>query len=303
MANSSSLPVYSGASSSPFLDQGDGHSAVTIASNAASSTARKTDGKKESRLALRLDFARISHETTCTHPHILFSPIHYEPGYAYPLLVWLHDLGSDERQMMRVMPEVSMRNFVAVAPQGFRMEPACETPKPASLDVAAILQAAKQARATLGWPETVAALTEIEERIFDCIKLAQKRTNIAPRRVFLAGVGMGGTMALRMAFQHPEHFAGVASLGGALPQGKNMLKQWKAARAMPLFWGWNQASLSKNQAAATELGGSEWNGKHLVLLHTAGFPLTVREYDDDQPLVPAMLHDLNRWMMNLVCGN
>ena len=50
--------------------------------------------------------------------YALFAPLHYESGYAYPLIVWLHGRGNDERQLLRIMPQVSMRNYVAVAPRG-----------------------------------------------------------------------------------------------------------------------------------------------------------------------------------------
>ena len=47
----------------------------------------------------------------------LFVPLHYEPNYAYPLIVWLHGAQDDERQLKRVMPFISLRNYVAVAPR------------------------------------------------------------------------------------------------------------------------------------------------------------------------------------------
>ncbi len=245
------------------------------------------------RLALNLDFAHVSHEASNTHPHILFSPIHYEPGYAYPLLVWLHDQGGDERQVMRIMPEVSMRNYVAVAPQGIRLEPEIETPRPTNLDVSSILQAAKRSRVTYDWPDTADGVTETERRIFDCISVAKARNNIAPQRIFLAGFGTGGTMALRMAFLYPEHFAGVASLSGCLPKEGPVLHRWTAARSLPVLLGLGQTSSTFSPESGCQA---------LELLHTAGFPMTVREYDCGRELVPAMLQDLNRWIMNLVCG-
>ena len=36
--------------------------------------------------------------------HSLFAPLHYEPGYAYPLIVWLHGLHGDERQCCESCP-------------------------------------------------------------------------------------------------------------------------------------------------------------------------------------------------------
>ncbi len=53
-----------------------------------------------------------------------FAPMHYAPGYAYPLIVWLHGPGGDERQLLRIMPLVSMRNHVGVAPRGIAISSA-----------------------------------------------------------------------------------------------------------------------------------------------------------------------------------
>src|SRR4051812_48611222 len=50
--------------------------------------------------------------------HVLFAPLHYEANYGYPLLVWLHGGGDSERQLRRIMPHISLRNYVAVAPRG-----------------------------------------------------------------------------------------------------------------------------------------------------------------------------------------
>ena len=50
--------------------------------------------------------------------HCIVTPLHYERNYAYPLVVWLHGPGGDERQVTRVMPLVSSRNYAAVGPRG-----------------------------------------------------------------------------------------------------------------------------------------------------------------------------------------
>ena len=52
------------------------------------------------------------------NPHCIFTPQHYEPNYAYPLIVWLHGPDDDQRQVNRVMPLVSLRNYTAVGPRG-----------------------------------------------------------------------------------------------------------------------------------------------------------------------------------------
>ena len=101
--------------------------------------------------------------------HTLFAPLHYSPGYAYPLIVWLHGRGGDERQLQRIMPLVSMQNYVAVAPQGFR--PADAEPSPQGY----------------GWLQTPDQIQRAEQRVFESIELAQLKFHVATQRVFLAG--------------------------------------------------------------------------------------------------------------------
>ena len=51
-------------------------------------------------------------------PHCLLAPLHYEPNYAYPLLVWLHGPSGDEQELKRIMPLVSLRNYVSLGVRG-----------------------------------------------------------------------------------------------------------------------------------------------------------------------------------------
>jgi phospholipase/carboxylesterase len=48
----------------------------------------------------------------------VFVPQGYEPGYDYPLLVWVSDPLGDHVDLARVMPRLSLRNFVAVRAAG-----------------------------------------------------------------------------------------------------------------------------------------------------------------------------------------
>lgn len=266
----------------------------------ASETAKKSGSRN--RLSVELDFGRVSHQTesSSTHPHVLFSPLHYEPGYAYPLLVWLHGSGGDERQVMRIMPILSMRNYVAVAPQGLTAAESTNTPHQRtsksdwnSLDVASILRDGISPKVLYDWPDTEEGLTEAERRVFDCISVATKRSNIAPDRIFLAGFGTGGTLALRLAFLYPEHFAGVASLCGPFPQGGQILHRWTAARNLSVFLGIGDTSVGPSPTAVCET---------LELFHTAGVSTMLREYACGREIAPEMLRDINRWMMNIVCS-
>ena len=238
------------------------------------------------KLDLELDFAKASlpAKTRMTHPHILFAPMHYEPKYAYPLMVWLHGTGGDERQIIRIMPTISMRNYVAVAPRGLQVEqPVC--PPTFDLSVSAILHRPKE---QYDWILPSDNLTTIEQRVFDCIAVAQERCNIASHRIFIAGFGTGGTAALRLATLYPEHFAGAASFGGKIPPSNRIFPSWQLTQPLSVFLGVDESA-------------PDHTCQMMELFYTAGLTANVREYPNTKSLTPVMLQDLNQWMMQIVC--
>jgi phospholipase/carboxylesterase len=205
-------------------------------------------------------------------PHYsLFAPLHYERGYAYPLVVWLHDEGGNERELRQVMPHVSVRNYVAAAARGV---------------------ASAGSRHGYSWGESSASANEAVDRVDQCIEAAKARFNVNPRRVFIAGNGAGGTMALRLALQFPRWFAGAVSLGGPMPLGNCPLKCVNDARRLPLLLATCRQSADYPPARVVE---------DLRLLHAAGFSLALRQYPGDSALTTGMLADMDRWMMEQVC--
>jgi phospholipase/carboxylesterase len=211
-------------------------------------------------------------ERTAETHYSLFVPLHYEAGYAYPLLVWLHGEGGSERELRQLMPHVSVRNYVAVAARG--------TTALSGLDRA------------FGWDQTPLAIDEAAERVRESIDAAQERFNVHAQRVFIAGNGSGGTMALRLALQFPEWFAGAASLGGPMPTGNNPLGRVKEARGLPLLLASCRDSEEYPQSRVAA---------DLRLLHSAGFSLALRQYPGEHEVTTVMLADMDRWMMGLVC--
>jgi len=203
----------------------------------------------------------------------LFLPRPYEPNYAYPLIVWLHAPGrQDERQLMWIMPQVSMQNFVAVAPRGF-------------------LRRDDSGTASYDWPETEDHIQEADQRVFEAIEVARRQFHVAEHRVFLAGFDAGGTMAFRIAMEHPHRFAGVLSLCGAFPGGRQPFRRLTEARRLPIFLALGRDSLRYSPSMACD---------DLRLLHTAGFCITLRQYPCGHELDLRMLADVNRWIMDLV---
>ena len=119
------------------------------------------------------------------------------------------------------------------------------------------------------------------------------RFNIAKNRIFLAGLGGGGTMALRIAMSQPEQFAGVIALNGPMPEGHSVLSRWKEARQLPVFWAHHQASEGKTSAASMCRNFQE--------LFTFGFlNLVAREYPTLKNLEDLAPRVINRWIMEQI---
>lgn len=204
-------------------------------------------------------------------PHALFAPMHYEPGYAYPLLVWLHGPEANENELQKVMPAISMRNYVGVAPRGCPAELA----------------------SGFCWPQSEVSIARAERQIFECIDIAVERYNINTQRVFLGGFGSGGTMAFRIALQAPTCFAGALSLAGPFPSGRTPLVGYAYSRHVPLF-------IASGRDA--ESYPVEQTCDELRLFHAAGMNVTLRQYPCGDEIMPQMLHDMDVWMMERVTG-
>ena len=200
-----------------------------------------------------------------------FSPLHYEENYAYPLVVWLHDLGGDERQLKRVMPLVSMRNYAAVAPRG--------------VEAADSLNGFR-------WPQSERHIALAERRVEEALFAAEDRFHVAASRIFLAGLGEGGTMALRVALGNPLRYAGAISLGGAFPHGQRPLRNINAARRLPILVATGRDSVRYRESQVC---------RDLRLFHAAGLSVNLRQYPCGDELTTVMLSDMDRWMMEVIC--
>ena len=198
--------------------------------------------------------------------HTLFVPLHYEPNYAYPLLVWLHDESEDGAELPRVMAALSLRNYVAVGPQAM-------------------------APSSSAWPQEWPAIEAADRRVSAACEEAFREYHIARGKVFLGGIGSGGTMAFRIAFQRPEYFAGVVSINGPLPQQPAALAALNRCRRVPVFW--THCCYSQEFGEATVAA-------QLRLLHVAGFDVTLRQYPTREPHYDLVFPDVNRWLMELV---
>lgn len=210
-------------------------------------------------------------------PHRFFLPLHYEKNYAYPLLVWIHGPGGMEAEIGQVMPHISLRNYVGVAPRG----------------VVKDIQASRAGQDAYTWDQSLTSVGAALDDVLDCVNLAKRRFNIANHRVFLVGNDVGGTMAMRLALTAPQEFGGVVSLGGALPTTNQPLAGIEQARSLPIM----MAHCRDSQTFDTEA-----MCHNLKLLHSAGMKVCLRQYPCDQEVTTKMLSDVNAWIMEQVVG-
>lgn len=187
----------------------------------------------------------------------VFVPQGYEPGYDYPLLVWLPDPGAKPFDLGRAMARTSLRNFVAVQPR-------------------------------------VAGSGAGGESVWRAIDRVASRLSIHPRRTYLIGQGAGGSEAFRIACRQPESFAGVVSLGGPFPLDEGLFARIETLRRLPMLLCCDSADVASGAAAID---------RTLRLFHAAGAMLSLRIYPDGKNLSRTRLADVNRWIMEDVCGS
>jgi phospholipase/carboxylesterase len=206
-------------------------------------------------------------------PLAIFAPLHYDPNYAYPLLLWLHGPEDDESQMKRIMPLVSMRNYVALGVRGTVCNPGV------------------RGKCYYGWSQNDSEVAAAEQLLFEGIDQAFEGFNIASSRIFLSGFDTGGTMAFRLAMNHPRRFAGVLSVGGAFPAWGTPLGRLAEARRIPLFVACGRDSRRFPASAVCA---------NLRLFHSAGMNVTLRQYPCGHEIAAQMLSDMDRWMMEQI---
>lgn len=137
-------------------------------------------------------------ETTLNLPlkHIsLFRPEHYEAGYAYPLVIWLHPDCGSEFDLHTVMPAISTRNYLGLS---FRA-PAINPQAPEN---------------GFCWPDSHLFIQLFLSQVQQTVQELKKVFHIHDDRIYLAGKGTGCSIATRLLLQSENLFAGAALLEG-----------------------------------------------------------------------------------------
>src|SRR5476651_1113571 len=148
-----------------------------------------------------------------------FTPIAYEPRYAYPLIVFLHGQGGNEEQILRLAPRVSRRNFVSIGLRG----PVCLGPN-------------RKGSLGFSWGDAL-HLGQVEDYLLNAIQQTRLHYHIHSERIILAGFAEGATMAYRMGLTFPEKINGIIALNGHMPREDRPLLRLRESRSLNVFVG------------------------------------------------------------------
>jgi poly(3-hydroxybutyrate) depolymerase len=141
------------------------------------------------------------------------------------------------------------------------------------------------------WQQATDGIQAATSAVMSSVQSMKQRYHIDSDHVFIAGSGAGGTMALRIAHDYADHFAGCASLGGPFPAELRPLRAINRSRGLRVL-------LAHSEAIA-EYPTSQFCDD-VRLLFCAGGQVLFRQYGGTEDLYKPMLRDLNRWLMGIV---
>ena len=173
-------------------------------------------------------------------------------SYRYPLVVWIPDR-QRPFDLGRAMTRLSLRNYAAI--------------------------------------ETPAAAADPDAALWEAIDRGRDSASLHPDRIFLLGVGEGGTTALRMACRYAGEVAGGVSLGGPFPLDDGSLSRLPEVRRLPMLMCTDRDRCDREAASID---------RTLRVFHAAGATLAIRVYPSVQRLTRGVLADVNRWLMDNV---
>lgn len=228
--------------------------------------------------------------TQLSFPHRLFVPRSYEPGYAYPLVVWLHSDSSSEMELDGIMESLSQQNYIAIAPRGNVKAPGSQR--------------------RFQWGTTLTDCAAAEDLVWESVHAAMSSLSIHPDRIFLAGFGGGATMAQWIGLKYPEQVAGVVSLSGAFPRTARSLSNWRKARSLEVLFSQCEGSTvctDDEIARAVKIAfqaGLKFRFVQSRCANASESKANVSCFDASQAngLHESMLAVANRFMMGIVTG-
>lgn len=207
-------------------------------------------------------------------PVRLFLPSDYQPKYAYPLVVLLHEEGGDEDAAIRLAPLVSRRNYIAACPRG----PIAH-------------RRSASGRPGFAWSDDVRARDCLRETL----AYAQVKYHIHAERIYLMGIGQSAMEACRLGLALADQIAGVVALNGQIPSLNGRGSRALSHMSCPRIFIGHGANNPVNPIAAARQSARQ--------MDRAGAEVLFHSYPTTHRIHPDMLRDVNRWIMESVNGD
>lgn len=217
-------------------------------------------------------------------------PEGYEPKYAYPLLVWLTEAPIPAVEFQQLMSQISDRNYLGLQLCIGEELPALPAMGAALDDVGGLgfLETAGNAADE----PVAAAAASLESRLQAAVARMRRDYHVHTERVYLAGFGAAGTVALHLGLRHPDWFGGICAFAAPFPKVSRPLAHFRHLKQKRVFLG---AGIRDENTPARDVVRSS------LLLQSAGLRVCTRVYDAGHELVPSTFSDINRWLMQGVC--
>jgi phospholipase/carboxylesterase len=207
-------------------------------------------------------------------PIYVYVPTGYEPNYAYPLVVLLHNEGGNDEQMVRNATRISRRNCLCVTIRGPKVLP----------------EKNEDGRPTYGWGQPGEFDAVVREYILAAITHVRRNYHIHSERIFLAGQHEGAEVAYRVGLQMPEKFGGLIALNGTLPR--------PFALPTTIDANYQHLRILIAHGAANEAIPLEMARQDYLALYSAGTDVTLNTYPTTHKIDTHMWRDMNRWIMH-----
>jgi phospholipase/carboxylesterase len=205
------------------------------------------------------------------------SPVHlppnYEPNYAYPLIIWLHDEEWTARELLDLMPRISPQSYLGLAIEGL-------TPTN------------RFASGPMSPTGSLDPLDGLLETLKDVARQMRREFHVHSERIYLAGFGDQASVALRMLLRRPEWFAGALAFGLRDPKLDSALANYDELRGKRVFLSAGVRDPRVSMPDVTSVGR---------LLRSFGIQAVLRAYDSSESPTPKLLSDIDRWLMHGVC--
>ena len=197
----------------------------------------------------------------------LHLPLHYEPEYAYPLVIWLNRDADKPRNLSKFSSSLSLRNYVIAAP--FLSSEWLE--RTHSTQTSALLA----------------------ETMNHTIARASQRTHIHPKRIFLVTERdtLLPTLASIPLVKHHVRGVAVVNADGEMPT-PSCTSMGKTSVTPPLFF-----CLQESRYRMQKEIEQPWR-----LYHSLGYSVGLKTITGGSGFRNSALRNIDRWIMETITG-